>query len=142
MHCRPKNASWFDWILSPAYAPRDIQDASDYGSAASLIRVANLDQLHGDGPHALSASGFDVVVVRTPAGLRAFEGRCPHQGTLLGEGDARRRTGMPRLVSRRRTTGFHLRRRFGAFARAGSDRGKAHIGRSARSERAAVFGVG
>jgi len=28
MHCRPKNASWFDWILSPAYAPRDIQDAS------------------------------------------------------------------------------------------------------------------
>jgi hypothetical protein len=32
MHCRPKNASWFDWILSPAYAPRDIQDASDYGS--------------------------------------------------------------------------------------------------------------
>ena len=42
---------------------------------ASLIRVANLDQLHGDGPHALSADGFDVVVVRTPAGLRAFEGR-------------------------------------------------------------------
>ena len=87
MHCRPKNASWFDWILSPAYAPRDIQDASDHGSAASLIRVANLDQLHGDGPHALSASGFDVVVVRTPAGLRAFEGRCPHQGALLGEGE-------------------------------------------------------
>ena len=53
----------------------------------SLIRVANLDQHRGDGPHALSADGFDVVVVRTPAGLRAFEGRCPHQGALLGEGE-------------------------------------------------------
>ena len=53
----------------------------------SLIRVANLEDLHGDGPHALSAGGLDVVVVRTPAGLRAFEGRCPHQGALLGEGE-------------------------------------------------------
>jgi hypothetical protein len=35
----------------------------------SLIRVANLDELRGDGPHALSADGFDIVVVRTPAGL-------------------------------------------------------------------------
>jgi phenylpropionate dioxygenase-like ring-hydroxylating dioxygenase large terminal subunit len=52
-----------------------------------LIRVANLDELHGDGPHALSADEFDVVVVRTPAGVRAFEGRCPHQGALLGEGE-------------------------------------------------------
>src|SRR5580704_13090566 len=56
-------------------------------TTASLIRVANLNQLHGDGPHALSANGFDIVVVRTPAGLRAFEGRCPHQGALLGEGE-------------------------------------------------------
>ena len=71
-------------------------------TTVSLIRVANLDELRGDGPHALSADGFDIVAVRTPAGVRAFEGRCP--------------------------------------ARAGSDRGKAHIGRSARSERAAVLG--
>ncbi len=56
-------------------------------TTASPIRVANLDQLHGDGPHALSADGFDIVVVRTQAGLRAFEGRCPHQGALLGEGE-------------------------------------------------------
>jgi cytochrome P450/nitrite reductase/ring-hydroxylating ferredoxin subunit len=54
---------------------------------ASLIRVANIDQVHGDGPHALSAKGFDIVAVRTPAGWRAFEGRCPHQGALLGEGE-------------------------------------------------------
>ena len=53
----------------------------------SFIRVANLEDLHGDGPHALSADGFDVVVVRTQVGLRAFEGRCPHQGALLGEGE-------------------------------------------------------
>jgi len=56
-------------------------------TTASLIRVANLDQVRGDGPHALSANGFDIVVVRTRAGLRAFEGRCPHQGALLGEGE-------------------------------------------------------
>ncbi len=56
-------------------------------TTASLIRVANLEELHGDGPHALSADGFDIVAVRTPAGVRAFEGRCPHQGALLGEGE-------------------------------------------------------
>ena len=56
-------------------------------TTVSLIRVANLDELRGDGPHALSADGFDIVAVRTPAGLRAFGGRCPHQGALLGEGE-------------------------------------------------------
>ncbi len=56
-------------------------------TAASLIRLANLEELRGDGPYALSANGFDVVVVRTLAGFRAFEGRCPHQGALLGEGE-------------------------------------------------------
>ncbi|MGH6837529.1 MAG: cytochrome P450 [Methylocella sp.] len=56
-------------------------------TTASLIRVANMDELHGDGPHALSADGLDIVAVRTPSGLRAFEGRCPHQGALLGEGE-------------------------------------------------------
>ena len=54
-------------------------------TTASLIRVANLDQLHGDGPHALSGNGFDVVVVRTPAGLRAF------RGSLSAPGRAARR---------------------------------------------------
>ena len=50
---------------------------------AGFVHMVRLDELHGDGPHALSADGFDIVVVRTPAGLRAFEGRCPHQGALL-----------------------------------------------------------
>jgi cytochrome P450/nitrite reductase/ring-hydroxylating ferredoxin subunit len=56
-------------------------------TTASLIRLASLDQLHGNGPHALSVNGVDVVLLRTPAGFRAFEGRCPHQGALLGEGE-------------------------------------------------------
>jgi cytochrome P450/nitrite reductase/ring-hydroxylating ferredoxin subunit len=41
----------------------------------------------GGGPHGASARGVDVVVVRTRSGLRAFQGRCPHQGALLGEGE-------------------------------------------------------
>jgi cytochrome P450/nitrite reductase/ring-hydroxylating ferredoxin subunit len=48
-----------------------------------LARVADLQ---GEGPYALSA-GCDVVVVRAAGGFRAFEGRCPHQGALLGEGE-------------------------------------------------------
>jgi cytochrome P450/nitrite reductase/ring-hydroxylating ferredoxin subunit len=84
---RPLLTGLFHKIRSAAHAPRDVQDASDDGSTASLVRVASLDQLQGDGPLAVSASGFDVVVVRTQAGLRAFDGRCPHQGALLGEGE-------------------------------------------------------
>jgi cytochrome P450/nitrite reductase/ring-hydroxylating ferredoxin subunit len=53
----------------------------------SFSRVAKLDELTGDGPFAISANGRDVVLIRTPSGWRAFEGRCPHQGALLGEGE-------------------------------------------------------
>lgn len=56
-------------------------------SSAELTRVALLEELQGDGPHALSAQGTDLVLLRTPSGFRAFEGRCPHQGALLGEGE-------------------------------------------------------
>lgn len=35
----------------------------------------------------MSAGGIDVVVLRMAGGLRAFQGRCPHQGALLGEGE-------------------------------------------------------
>ena len=41
----------------------------------------------GDGPIAASAAGYDVVLLRRRGGLRAYEGRCPHQGALLGEGE-------------------------------------------------------
>ncbi|MFO0634784.1 MAG: cytochrome P450 [Nannocystaceae bacterium] len=50
-------------------------------------RVQHGGSLEGDGPFALSADGVDLVAVRTGAGLRVFEGRCPHQGALLGEGE-------------------------------------------------------
>lgn len=56
-------------------------------STASFVRLASLSQLQAEGPYALSANELDVVLVRTPAGLRAFEGRCPHRGALLAEGE-------------------------------------------------------
>ena len=49
--------------------------------------VARAEDLRGDGPLAVSVHGTDLVVLRTPSGLRAYEGRCPHQGALLGEGE-------------------------------------------------------
>ena len=50
-------------------------------------RLTRLTDLRGAGPFALSADGIDLVVARTESGLRAFQGRCPHQGALLGEGE-------------------------------------------------------
>ncbi len=52
-----------------------------------FVRVANSRDLIGPGPFALSAGGVDLALVRTRAGWRAFQGRCPHQGALLGEGE-------------------------------------------------------
>src|SRR5687768_11051912 len=51
-----------------------------------LRKVAQLSELTGSGPFATNADGFDLVLVKTPTGIKAFEGRCPHQGALLGEG--------------------------------------------------------
>ena len=53
----------------------------------TFLRVANLSELKSAGPFALSANGVDVVLARTGRGWRAFGGRCPHQGALLGEGE-------------------------------------------------------
>ncbi|HSO35838.1 MAG TPA: cytochrome P450 [Labilithrix sp.] len=50
-------------------------------------RAARLADLEGDGPHALSAAGQDLVAVRVRGALKVFDGRCPHQGALLGEGE-------------------------------------------------------
>jgi cytochrome P450/nitrite reductase/ring-hydroxylating ferredoxin subunit len=43
--------------------------------------------LVGDGPFSLSVDGRDLVLLRSPTGFRAYDGRCPHQGALLGEGE-------------------------------------------------------
>ena len=50
-------------------------------------RAARLPDLEGDGPHALSAGGQDLVALRVRGQLKVFEGVCPHQGALLGEGE-------------------------------------------------------
>lgn len=55
--------------------------------AARWTRVAGVAELHGEGPFALSADGVDLVLVHTADGPRAYAGRCPHQGALLGEGE-------------------------------------------------------
>jgi len=51
------------------------------------IEVARVDDLVGDGPLAVSAGERDLVLVGRGSGLRAFDGLCPHQGTLLAEGE-------------------------------------------------------
>jgi cytochrome P450/nitrite reductase/ring-hydroxylating ferredoxin subunit len=57
-------------------------------STNRLIRVGSPEDLAGAGPYALSADGVDLVAVRGKDGtLHAYEGRCPHRGALLGEGD-------------------------------------------------------
>ncbi len=57
-------------------------------SGPTWKQVARSSDLRGPGPHAASTDGVDVVLVRTTSGdLRAFEGRCPHRGALLGEGE-------------------------------------------------------
>ena len=52
-------------------------------SVSAWTRLAHTSELRGDGPFALSANGLDLVVVRTETGLKAYQGRCPHQGALL-----------------------------------------------------------
>lgn len=53
----------------------------------SWTRVARLEDLKGAGPHATTAEGVELVVLQTPSGPRVYEGRCPHRGALLGEGE-------------------------------------------------------
>ena len=67
-----------------------IAGASGYGAPphdTTWVPIARTTDLRGDGPFALFADGIDLVVVRTSSGLRAFQGRYPHQGALLGEGE-------------------------------------------------------
>lgn len=57
------------------------------GAPERWARVEAHEKLPGDGPHTVAVGGVDLVLVRSPAGLRVYEGRCPHQGALLGEGE-------------------------------------------------------
>ncbi len=49
--------------------------------------IGRASDFEAQGPFAANADGVDLVVVRSPRGLKVFEGRCPHQGALLGEGE-------------------------------------------------------
>jgi cytochrome P450/nitrite reductase/ring-hydroxylating ferredoxin subunit len=53
----------------------------------TFTRVADLNELETAGPYTLSANKADIVLVRRGGAWRAFAGRCPHQGALLGEGE-------------------------------------------------------
>jgi cytochrome P450/nitrite reductase/ring-hydroxylating ferredoxin subunit len=52
-----------------------------------FVHAANSRDLIGAGPFTVSTGGVDVALVRTAVGWRAFQGRCPHQAALLGEGE-------------------------------------------------------
>jgi cytochrome P450/nitrite reductase/ring-hydroxylating ferredoxin subunit len=54
---------------------------------AEWKRIARAEDLAGDGPHALATGGVDLVAVRARSGFKVYDGRCPHQGALLGEGE-------------------------------------------------------
>lgn len=49
--------------------------------------VAKSSDVVADRPCPASADGVELVLVQSGAGLKAYEARCPHQGTLLSEGD-------------------------------------------------------
>jgi cytochrome P450/nitrite reductase/ring-hydroxylating ferredoxin subunit len=70
-----------------ARAPGDLTSPNDSTLPRTWVRVADERELVGEGPHGVGAQGLDLVLLRTRSGLRVFEGRCPHQGALLGEGE-------------------------------------------------------
>ena len=50
------------------------------------IVVARMPELVEDSVTAAQAEGVELVVIRHSDAITIFEGRCPHQGTLLSEG--------------------------------------------------------
>jgi cytochrome P450/nitrite reductase/ring-hydroxylating ferredoxin subunit len=52
-------------------------------------KVAKVSDVPADRPTAAVVDGNELVLVRRGNTLRAYEARCPHQGTLLTEGEIR-----------------------------------------------------
>ena len=75
-----------DWAIGRA-PPASAGPVASQSSPLKPVRVAVVNELKGAGPFALAVGGVDLVLVRGEDGWRAFEGRCPHQGALLGEGE-------------------------------------------------------
>lgn len=53
------------------------------------VAVARTGEVIADQPLGVEAAGRQLVVVRNGDAFCAYEGRCPHQGTLLAEGEIR-----------------------------------------------------
>jgi cytochrome P450/nitrite reductase/ring-hydroxylating ferredoxin subunit len=68
-------------------APAAATKESAAATSAQLTPIPGADRLEGEGPYAVAAGGQDLILLRTPGGVRVYQGRCPHQGALLGEGE-------------------------------------------------------
>jgi cytochrome P450/nitrite reductase/ring-hydroxylating ferredoxin subunit len=62
-------------------------ESTDREARGGWVRLGQVAAFRGDGPFAVSTDGLDLVIVKAESGLRAYQGRCPHQGALLGEGE-------------------------------------------------------
>lgn len=58
-------------------------------SGDGWMPVALLADVQRSGLLGVSVEGVDLVLVCRQGEVRAFDGRCPHQGTLLGEGEVK-----------------------------------------------------
>ncbi len=56
---------------------------------AGWYPVAEFAALPADKPTGVSINGIELVLVRAGDFVHVYEGRCPHQGTLLAEGEIR-----------------------------------------------------
>ena len=69
--------------------------------APRLIPLANVADLNLDALMGVNVDGVELVLMNTGNQIRAFEGRCPHMGTLLAEGELEKDiSGKDQLVCR------------------------------------------
>lgn len=57
------------------------------GDTGKWHDAGKLPDLVAGEPQTIHAGQRDLVILQSTSGLRVFEGRCPHQGALLGEGE-------------------------------------------------------
>lgn len=63
-------------------------DTEAQGSAElQWLQVSSLTALRTTAPNGVRVAGKELVLIRVGADVHAYDGRCPHQGTLLAEGE-------------------------------------------------------